>query len=256
MKRLMIFIGVIAALSTACKNEDYPVYDVNQKDGVFLAYDEETDSVFYNFGFDSKTEYIQGVTIKLLGMPRDYDRTVKLKVNNGKYADDEFVAAKEAYYELPSTFTFPKDSVQATIPVKLIRDAELEDVRAILTFELEESDDLAVRGHSEFTITFDDKLPLKPEWWTTYDLGDFTKFKGQLFFQYFWEMEQENKYLFDKIVARWGRNLDIPPFTPGYANSPLVIYETAFNLYVKMKMWEYSEAHPELELRIQKPTIY
>ena len=147
MKRLMIFLGVIASLLIACENEDYPVYNVSQKDGVFLAYDESTDSVFYNFGFDSKTVY--GVTIKLLGMPRDYDRTVKLKVNSGKYASEEFIAAKEAYYDLPAEFTFPADSVQATIPVKLIRDAELENTRTILTFELEDSDDLLVRGHSE-----------------------------------------------------------------------------------------------------------
>lgn len=254
MKRLMIFLGVIASLLIACENEDYPVYNVSQKDGVFLAYDETTDSVFYNFGFDSKTEYVYGVKIKLLGMPRDYDRTVKLKINSGKYASEEFIAAKEAYYDLPAEFTFPADSVQATIPVKLIRDAELENSRAILTFELEDSDDLLVRGHSEFTITFDDKEPTAPQWWASYKWGVFTKFKGQLFFKYFWEMEQENKYLFDKIVARWGRNLDIPPLI--YGDNPTVVYPYAFGMYVEMKMWEYSEAHPELELNISKPTIY
>lgn len=187
-------------------------------------------------------------------MPRDYDRTVKLKVNSGKYASEEFIAAKEAYYDLPAEFTFPADSVQATIPVKLIRDAELENTRTILTFELEDSDDLLVRGHSEFTITFDDKEPAEPQWWASYKWGAFSKFKGQLFFKYFWEMEQENKYLFDKIVARWGRNLDIPPLI--YQNNPTIVYPYAFGMYVEMKMWEYSEAHPELELNISKPTIY
>ncbi len=252
----MICLGVIASLLSACENEDYPVYDVEQKDGVFLAYDEETDSVFYNFGFDSKTEYIQKVTIKLMGMPREYDRTVKLKVNNAKYADDEFVAATDLYYDLPTEFIFEKDSVEMNIPVTLKRHADLENKRVILTFELEESDDFAVRGHSEFTITFDDKMPQTPQWWTTYDLGEFTKFKGQLFFKYFWEMEQKNKYLFDKIVARWGRNLDIGPFTPGYSQNPRFVYQSAFNQYVQMEMWEYSQEHPDLNLNIQKPTIY
>ena len=254
MKKLIIFLGIAVWLFAACENDDYPVYDLNQTDGVFLAYNEKTDSVFYNFGFDSKTEYVYNVTVKLMGMPRDYDRIVKLKVNSGKYANEEFLAAKETYYELPSEITFPKDSVQTMIPVKLLRNAELEEVRAILTFELEDSKDLLVKGHREFTITFDDKLPKTPAWWTTYDYGAFTKFKGQLFFKYFWEMEQENKYLFDKIVARWGRNLDKTPNT--YANNPLNVYPYAFGMYVGMKMWEYSEAHPELELNISKPTIY
>lgn len=252
MKRLMIF-WVLASLLCACEKKDYLVYDVNQKDGIFLDYSESYDSVFYNFGFDMKTEYIYPVRIAVSGMPRDYERTVKLKINSGKYASEEFIAAKEAYFDLPTEFTFPKDVVVAELPVKLIRDPELEDVRAILTFELVESDDFAVRGHSEFTITFDDKMPKAPLWWDRhYSLvGEFTKLKGQLFFKYFWEMEQENKYFFDIIVDSWGRNLDKRPYA-----DPCDSYPYAFNMYVFMKMWEYSEANPELNLNISKPIMY
>lgn len=252
MKRLMI-LWVLASLLCACEKEDYPVYDVNQKDGIFLDYSESYDSVFYNFGFDMKTEYIYPVRIAVSGMPRDYERTVKLKINSGKYASEDFIAAKEAYFDLPTEFTFPKNVVVAELPVKLIRDPELEDVRAILTFELVESDDFAVRGHSEFTITFDDKMPKAPLWWNQQSqfVGVFTKLKGQLFFKYFWEMEQENKYFFDKIVDYWGRNLDQHPY-----ENPCRSYPFAFNMYVFMKMWEYSEAHPELNLNISKPVIY
>lgn len=253
MKRLIIFLGVSALLLCACEKENYPVYDVNQKDGIFLDYSESYDSVFYNFGFDSKNEYIYPVRIAVSGMPRNYERTVKLKINQGKYASEEFIAAKEAYFELSTEFTFPKNVVVAELPVKLIRDPELEDVRAILTFELLESDDFVVRGHSEFTITFDDKTPKPPLWWNWHYscLGGFTKLKGQLFFKYFWEMEQENKYVFDKIVDYWGRNLEQHPY-----EDPFDTYPFAINTYVFMKMWEYSEAHPELNLNISKPIIF
>ena len=254
MKRLIFILSIISFSLNSCENDNYLVYDVNQMDGIFLDYNETNDSVFYNFGFDTKNEYNYFVKIKLLGMPRNYDRTVKIKINSGKYANDEFIAAKNSYFTLPTEFIFPKDSVEAKIPVILHRDSELENIRAILTFELEDSKDLLVKGHSEFTITFDDKEPIMPAWWATYKWGAFTRFKGQLFFKYFWEMEKENKYLFDKIVARWGRNLDIPPLL--YMNNPLVAYPYAFATYVEMKMWEYSEAHPELKLDIQKPEFY
>lgn len=265
MNKIFYYAAAVIFFINSCTNEDYPKYDTSIKDGAYIEHfiktyedtgvesREEIDSVFYNFGFTDITEYTYEVRCAIMGVPRDYDREIKVTTNNSKYADNEFLAAKEDYYELPSTVILPKGEVETVIPVTLKRHLELETGRAILTLVLVANDNFDVKGNPEFTITFDDQLPETPGWWSSYNMGEFTKFKGQLFFKYFWEMEQENKYLFDKIVKRWGRNLDIKPYTG--QNSPLVVYEFAFASLVHMKMWEYSEAHPELELNISKPTL-
>jgi len=256
MKKQILYIYTCIALiigCSSCEDADYLKYDQNQKDGVFLNYTEDTDSLFYNFGFYEITENTIEVPVNLMGMPRDYDREFTVSLSNERYADESAIPAVEEYYEIPVKVTLKADSTIAKIPVKLLRHTDLEDVRAVITLNIESTNDLEIKGHSEYTITFDDKTPEEPNWWTTYDMGEFTKFKGQLFYRYFWEMEQSEKPIYDQIVDRWGQFLDIMPNYWG--NSPLVVYRISFNKYVKLRMWEYSEAHPELELNIQKPTI-
>lgn len=254
MNRIFYYTILSSFILFSCVKEDYLKYDTTQKDGVYLNYTPETDSVFFNFGFDSKTEHIIELNCMVMGVPKDYDRTISLKAVNDKYSDEVFIPAKAQYYSVPSEIILPKDSVHVSIPVVLKRDIELETTRAIITLELHPTEDFDIRGHSEFTITFDDKTPPTPAWWTTYNYGAFTKLKGQLFFQYFWEMEQSNKGTYDIIVARWGKNLDKKPNSG--ANSPLNTYYLTFMQYVQQRMWEYSQAHPELNMGIQKPNFY
>lgn len=251
----ILFITLALFCFSSCEDTDYLEYDQSQKDGIFFDKTEKTDSLFYNFGFYEITENTINIPVLLMGIPKDYDREFGIKLTNTKYADNDetVIPAKPEYFEIPEKIILKKDSTVAYIPVKLLRHAELENERAIITINLENSDDFEVRGHSEFTITFDDKTPKEPNWWTTYDMGDFNKFKGQLFFKYFWEMENEQKAIYDAIVDRWGKFLDIMPNYWG--NSPLVVYRIAFAKYVKLKMYNYSQEHPELELNIKKPTF-
>ncbi len=253
-KILNILLFAIAALYfSSCTDRDYMEYDVSQKDAVYMDFSEETDSLFYNFGFYEITEKVIKVPVKLMGMPRDYDREIKISVTNERYADETASAAIEEYFSVPDMVVLKKDSTTTHIPVTLLRHADLENLRAILTLNIEKTDDLDIRGHSEYTITFDDKTPEMPAWWTSYDMGEFSKLKGQLFFKYFWELEQEQKAIYDAIVERWGKFLDVEPNI--YGDSPLVVYWVTFNKYVKLKLYNYSQEHPELDLNIQKPTI-
>ncbi len=252
MNKRILFI-LLTFLLTSCLNEDYLQYDISQKDGVYLDYTPVSDSIFYNFGFESIQEYTINVKCNLMGVPKSYDRKINIKMLNSKYAGADFIAAKESYYVVPSVVVLQKDSVSVTIPVTLKRDAELETTRAIITLQLEKSDDFDIRGHAEYTITFDDKTPPTPAWWASYNYGAFSKLKGQLFFKYFWEMETENKGTFDIIVARWGRFLNKTPNSG--ANNPLNVYRVIFMKHVQEKMWNYSQANPQLNLGISKPNF-
>lgn len=263
MNNILKYAAVVILLMSSCTNEDYTQYDTSLKDGIYIEHylkklDKENqevseiiDSTFYNFGFSDITEFTYNIRCAIMGMPVDYDREISIMMNNSKYADEKFTAAKAEYYSLPNKLIVPKGAVEALIPVTLKRNVELQTVKAILTIELVANENFDVKGGPEFTITFDDNTPLTPKWWDTWEYGAFTKFKGKLFFTYFWEMEQESPYFFNTIVKRWGRNLDIAPLT--YADSPINVYDYIFKLYVQQKMWEYSEAHPELDLGISEP---
>lgn len=265
MNKILLYIITSVLMFSSCTNEDYLKYDTSIKSGIYIEQllkkenskvEEVIDSAFYNFGFTEITEYTYNVRCLVMGTPQDRDREFKVVTNNSKYASEEFVAAKEAFYEIPSTVIMPKGAVETVIPIKLKRHAELAEVRAIITIELQSNENFEVKVNPEFTLTFDDKAPVTPQWWVEWEYGAFSKFKGQLFFKYFWEMEQKSNYIFELIVTRWGRNLDIGPFTPPFLNSPLDVYESSFKLYVQQEMWEYSESHPELGLDISKPIFY
>lgn len=260
-------IGAFLLLWSSCTNENYLKYDSTLRDGLYVEHfkitlddsgvekKEVMDSAFYNFGFSDITEYTYNIRCAIMGIPRDFDREISIKMNNSKYADNEFIAAKSDYYEIPDRVIVPGNAVEVMIPVKLKRHTELENTRAILTIEVVANENFDIKGNSEFTLTFDDKTPPTPIWWLAYRYGEFTKFKGQLFFKYFWEMEQENEYMFNKIVTRFGRNLDKQPIAATGQNNPTVAFSFAFSSMVQLKAWEYSEAHPELNLNIAKPNF-
>jgi len=253
MKKIYIILSLIFVL-ISCNNDNYKLYDLSQNDGVFLPFDTKTDSTFYNFGFDDKTEFTYKIDVKLMGMPRDYDRKIKVIIENEKYASEEFIASKEEYYDIPNEVILPKDSIHTYIPVKLIRNSELETSRAIITLRIEETEELVIRGHNEFTITFDDKMPNQPEWWLSYCMGEFSKISASLVYKYFWEMEEKNPYFYNQIVEFGGVNLDKPGLKGG--NNPFFKFSYSMGIYVLTPCYEYSLAHPELNLGFTKPNIY
>ena len=70
-------------LMTGCNNEDYPVYDTDQKDAVYIAYEgdrAETDSIHYEYGFNLLTEVTLKIPVKLMGMPVGRDRVFGVNV--------------------------------------------------------------------------------------------------------------------------------------------------------------------------------
>ena len=88
MNRIFYYTILSSFILFSCVKEDYLKYDTTQKDGVYLNYTPETDSVFFNFGFDSKTEHIIELNCMVMGVPKDYDRTISLKAVNDKYSDE------------------------------------------------------------------------------------------------------------------------------------------------------------------------
>lgn len=238
----------------ACTDNEPLLYDAGQKDAVYFQANKETDSLYYNFGLRTIESHQIKIPVYLMGLPRSQDREIQIELENDKYADPQagVIPAEEGYYNLPQSIVLKADSVMTHIPVTLLRHQDLRQNRAVVTIHLVEGVDFDVRGYSEYTLVFDDLAPPTPPWWDVWTYGQFSRMKGELFFEFFREMQQESPVLYDQIVDRWGEFLEIEPNT--FGDNPLYTYRIAFGLHVHTKMYHYFQEHPELGITdIQKP---
>ncbi len=248
----MSFVAFLAIFS--CKEADYLIYDTTQQDGIYLKYSYEenyADSVFYNFGFSSITEFEKSVEVAIMGAPKSYERKIKVDVVSSLYANDTFEAASSEYYSVPAEVTLPADSLSVMIPITLKRHADLENKRVVLGINIVNSEDFTVRGVDRYIVTYDDNTPPTPAWWQDWRFGAFTKEKGQKFFEFFWASKEKDPYTYSIIEDRWGSELDIAPNSAG--SSPLSAYRIYFNIHLWVPMYEYAVANPQLGWEIDEP---
>ena len=258
MKKLL-YILLVGNLFLACQKTDLPLYDTSQKDGVYLQSNNYSstlgkDSIYVNFGFEPITESIVTTNLRLMGMPKDYDRKVLVSTKNTlnvEEGDENLVPALDEYYDVPAEMVIPANEVQVELPITLYRHADLTEKTAVVVVNIEGTEDLDIRGNDQFVVIFDDLAPEEPGWWNLNSLGHYSRDKAIKFYEIFHETEQTQKFTFDVIVDRWGYWLDQGNNSGNF--SPLNVYSIFFKDNVLMPMYEYSQAHPELEWEIQKP---
>lgn len=163
MKKLLIILG-IALVWGACHEEKVGVYSL-EEDYVYSAYYSSryssvvaSDNNLYFWGISSMpyvnstilrdTVYIR---VDVAGMPRDYDRHIKLEQFNYEYQGRDTAVAGVNYVafddpEVEALLVVPKDSVAAEIPVIVTYDpASAGQYQSfILAFRLVESEDFKV----------------------------------------------------------------------------------------------------------------
>ena len=100
----------------------------------------DTDSLTFSFvtSPESVTEQTMDVTLYVMGLTADYDRTARVEVV------DELTTATSDLYECPTTVTIPAGENQATCPVVLKRADVLQETTVRLYIQVVASDDFAV----------------------------------------------------------------------------------------------------------------
>ena len=239
-------------LMTGCNNEDYPVYDTDQKDAVYIAYEgdqAETDSIHYEYGFNLLTEVTLKIPVKLMGMPVGRDRVFGVNV-----VDSATTMTKNLHYSInESRLILPANQLEGTIEVTLYRgkDPKLSDTTYVISLELAETEDLKpVQGISFFQITYSDKRPGKPNWWTDWDLKDYNFEVAQWFFHYFYLTEETNPSIFKELINRYGDYF----VKAGNSQGPLDMYHNFFAKYVLTPLYEKYKDDPDVN--IPKPRIF
>ena len=151
---LMFFTCLLCC--AACDKEDYPLYDVNQKDMIFIEYrnsaNELTDTLDYEFGFDIARDHVVKIPVKVMGLPADKERTFEVIPVSGTTDMVEGV-----HYTIEPT-VIKANMVDGEIVVHLLRDHDvaIQTKQFTLNLQLKENDMFYPQGQSNFRLRYSD----------------------------------------------------------------------------------------------------
>lgn len=243
IKNIALCMGLLTAFS-ACTEDDYKLYDTTQKDSVFFEYrnsnNEQIDNLEYAFNFDIATVHTIEIPVTLMGMPKDYDRTIRIDV-----IEENSTMVENVNYTITDNI-IPANAVSGTVKVNLIRDLDPDILTApkSLALTIGENDDLRSVGVNSFTITYSDIRPSeRPSWWSVSSSSPLPAYSfenAQLFFQYFYEYAPKADInLFNEMIAKYGDY-----FVDAVAlQGPIAMYSAFIQNYVCLPLYR---DHPEI----------
>ena len=232
-----------ATLLPACTEEDYKLYDTNQKDSVFFEYrndkNELVDQIDYVFNFDIAQSHTIEVPIILMGMPKDYDRTVSI-IPVAEGTD----MVEGINYTITNNI-IPANAVKGKAHVNLLRglDPDILSGQKTLKITITENEDLKSVGENYFSISYSDIRPdIRPGWWLENEwIPVYSYETAQYFFDYFYRLAPEaNINIFNEIIDTYGDY-----FVKGASvRGPFTMYAGFLRQYVLIPLYN---DHPELD---------
>lgn len=237
-------------VNTGCSETDYLIYD-EEYNGIYFM----KDSMHYSFSItpiETRT-HTHVVPLRIMGKPVASDRQFSVSVIP---ATGNVAAQEGVQYRLPSTMTVLADSINAYLPIEILRDGLAGDddsgyTKYELRLRLEESADFVPSlspADREVVVTFDNAIE-RPEWydykgdktWNVTRFGEWHPVKLIKFVEYFHTNLKENApSTYDKMVVAYGENLEHIPY--GWPSD----YSYTVIKYIMNPMYEYFQAHPEL----------
>lgn len=244
------------ALFTACDNKDYLTYDTQQKDALLLDYRTITgsavDSLDYRFGFDLAESYELRIPLRMIGVPKPYDRNYTLQI-----VDSLSTMQMGSNYEI-NTDSLRIDAGKATgvIKLRLLRskDPEILEKSKSLVFHIKENEAFRAFRQQTFKIVYSDIRPQKaPTWWDKWTLPPYNFELAQRFFYHFYRSEKINPTVFNERIQRFGHyfaDYDKVRRRPGE-----VLLDNFVTRYAIMPLYEETSNNSDIKWP-SKPSIY
>ena len=165
MKRHILYIltTCLLLIGTSCENDGFYYQDEPRirMEGP-SEWTLDTDSLEFSFVSypESVTEYTMNVTLYIMGLTTDYDRTANVEV-----VVDQTTASSDLY-ECPTTVTIPAGANQATCPVVIKRDDILQETTVRLYIQVVASEDFAVGSieQDHLLLKWNDMLSRPNNW--------------------------------------------------------------------------------------------
>lgn len=234
MKALRIFkalcLAALALSVSACKGT-WMMYDQEQKDHLYF---EITSAVNISFSLTSDQAITHTVTVKMMGMPRDFDRAIHLDWLDpeSSQAEDgtEIVKAVEGQDFTVSDLIIPAGEVVGNIVFTINRTETMKTKIHDIRFGIAESEDfLPLKVDSThiskilspvFDIKVSDGEPLCPSWWDATsgsgdDLKGWTMYLGKYYpakyrkmLEIYHDMKTKNPIFYEGCLEKYGENID------------------------------------------------
>lgn len=143
--------AVAGGMLTSCNEDEIPTFDSDDagiyfQDGVqtrfFINIDAYNDSTVYSFSEcgDEVTDTVLKARIRTLGKVRDYDRKVKVVVDQ-----EHSTAIEGKHYQIDlDTVTIKAGESEAMVCVRFLRDASLKTEQVRLVLKVEDNDNFVV----------------------------------------------------------------------------------------------------------------
>lgn len=170
MNKILITCAILVCVLGSCKKTETPVYE--RKNGVYFQlftthFDKDKDTISFSF-----VRYAEQVTtakvdvrVNLQGIPMDHDRKFIMAVDKERSTAVEGVD----FEPLEPFYTIAAGEYYTLVPVTLIRTPKQKDEQIMITFTLQETEDLeqGLRERQHAVIKYTDRL-MKPIYWDTY----------------------------------------------------------------------------------------
>ncbi|WP_294142347.1 DUF4843 domain-containing protein [uncultured Sanguibacteroides sp.] len=218
MKTIYLYLSFCILLFIGCDDNGDDGYYHDRNKVYFLE-----DSVLVRLG-EMPVEvkkYVYRVPVKVLGKPVQENTKFRVKVDQ-----KATTAPLNSYTAIPQEIEVLKDSVNAYIPVELIRDnieGEIDTTfRIVLYLESSENFELGPQESLETRILFTNYL-MKPDWWVYLE-------------SLYWGPYQKEKY--QKMIEIWGGPISFDDYA----------LKMTQVIYCGYEMYLYFQKHPEYNM--------
>ena len=218
MKNKLLYLMVGLVLLFSCEENEDGYYDNIPR----IYFPEETDSLSFSFG-DKVAEYTRHtikVTVKMMGLNAVKEMKFKVVLNK------ELSTAEEGVHFSPiqPEYTLAVDSVNAYVPIELIRDNLSEDevtYKIVLDLEANADFELGSKENLRAVVTFNNYLE-EPSWWMN------------MFVMY---TVNYHRGMYQRLIAYFGE-----PLTEEFCNNNYLKVMLVF----KREVYDYAQEHPDL----------
>ena len=218
MKNKLLYLIVSLVVFFSCEENEDGYYDNISR----IYFPEETDSLSFSFG-DKVAEYTRHtikVPVKMMGLNAESEMKFKVVLNK------ELSTAEEGVHFSPiqPEYTLAVDSVNAYVPIELIRDNLSEDevtYKIVLDLEANADFELGSKENLRAVVTFNNYLE-EPSWWMN------------MFVMY---TVNYHRGMYQRLIAYFGE-----PLTEEFCNNNYLKVMLVF----KREVYDYAQEHPDL----------
>ena len=218
MKNKLLYLIVSLVVFFSCEENEDGYYDNIPR----IYFPEETDSLSFSFGdkVAENTRHTIKVPVKMMGLNAVKEMKFKVVLNK------ELSTAEEGVHFSPiqPEYTLAVDSVNAYVPIELIRDNLSEDevtYKIVLDLEANTDFELGSKENLRAVVTFNNYLE-EPSWWMN------------MFVMY---TVNYHRGMYQRLIAYFGE-----PLTEEFCNNNYLKVMLVF----KREVYDYAQEHPDL----------